>query len=247
MNTQSGGLGGAFLRWALAAVLLSVLIFGIVGTQTSATTLLSYAEDAIGYVREHGWQGLLIFAAAQVLVAMSGALPASLLAVAAGSIYGAPGGFLVSALTTIVGADLALAVSRSLFRPGVERLIARHRKLADLNQAVSASGWKFVCMLRVSPVMPFSATSYALGLSQVTRRDYLIGTLFSLPALLGYVAMGSLAEVALTAWARGDSPIRWLLIAIGGIATVVLLGWAVKVAIKLRLLEPAKAHRGVSR
>lgn len=47
--------------------------------------------------------------------------------------------------------------------------------------------------MRASPVAPFVATSYLLGLSRVPFRDYLLGTLASLPALLGYVMVGALA------------------------------------------------------
>ena len=36
--------------------------------------------------------------------------------------------------------------------------------------------------------MPFVATSYLLGLSAISLRDYMLGILAALPALLGYVS-----------------------------------------------------------
>jgi len=38
--------------------------------------------------------------------------------------------------------------------------------------------------------MPFVATSYLLGLSAISLRDYMLGILAALPALLGYVSLG---------------------------------------------------------
>ena len=44
--------------------------------------------------------------------------------------------------------------------------------------------------------MPFVATSYLLGLSAISLRDYMLGTLAALPALLGYVSLGPALAVA---------------------------------------------------
>jgi uncharacterized membrane protein YdjX (TVP38/TMEM64 family) len=70
--------------------------------------------------------------------------------------------------------------------------------------------------------MPFSVTSYMLGLSSIELRSYTIGTLASLPALCGYVFIGTLADASLSAWMTGADPRRWILFGIGGAATMVL-------------------------
>jgi uncharacterized membrane protein YdjX (TVP38/TMEM64 family) len=61
-----------------------------------------------------------------------------------------------------------------------------------------------------------------LGLSSIDLRSYMIGTLASLPALCGYVFIGTLADASLSAWTTGAGPLRWVLLGIGGVATVVL-------------------------
>jgi len=70
--------------------------------------------------------------------------------------------------------------------------------------------------------MPFAATSYALGMSAVGIKAYLIGTAASLPALAGYVYLGTLADVGLSAWTTGAAPLRWVMLGLGGLATVAL-------------------------
>lgn len=183
--------------------------------------------------------GAVVFAIVQILVAVSGVLPASLLGMAAGAIYGVVSGFLLAAVSTLAGALLSFFFSRSLFRAAVERLAIRRPRLRSLDARVARDGWKLVCLLRVSPIMPFSATSLALGLSAVSLRDYAIGTLASLPALCGYVFIGTLADTSLSAWATGASTVRLVLLGIGVLATLVLVLRLGQIAMKLGLAAQA--------
>ena len=64
--------------------------------------------------------------------------------------------------------------------------------------------------------MPFVATSYLLGLSAISLRDYMLGTLAALPALLGYV---SLARSPGLSASTGAARIQWALLAAGFAAT----------------------------
>ena len=83
------------------------------------------------------------------------------------------------------------------------------------------------------------STSFALGLSAVGLRDYAIGTLASLPALCGYVFIGTLTDTSLSAWATGASPIRWALLGGGGVATLILVVRLGQIALKLGLAPRA--------
>jgi uncharacterized membrane protein YdjX (TVP38/TMEM64 family) len=54
-----------------------------------------------------------------------------------------------------------------------------------------------VLLLRLSPVFPFNLLNYALGLTQVRFRDYMLASVGMLPGTLLYVYTGALAgEVA---------------------------------------------------
>jgi uncharacterized membrane protein YdjX (TVP38/TMEM64 family) len=67
--------------------------------------------------------------------------------------------------------------------------------------------------------MPFVATSYLLGLSAISLRDYMLGTLAALPALLGYVSLGAFARAGLSASTGAAAPFPWALLAAGFAAT----------------------------
>ena len=91
-------------------------------------------------------------------------------------------------------------------------------------------GWRLVALLRVSPVMPFSITSYALGLSGIGLRGYALGTLASLPPLLGYVVIGALGNAGLHAQGGVHAGLRFWLLAAGGVATLGLTVYLTRLA-----------------
>jgi uncharacterized membrane protein YdjX (TVP38/TMEM64 family) len=199
-------------RGVAAVGLIGLILIGIVVAWVSPDRAIGSAERLMHVVRGLGVRGAVVFVIIQILVAVSGILPASLLGVAAGAIYGLVPGFLLAAASTLAGALFSFFFSRYLFRDTVERLAARRPRLRNLDAQIARDSWKLVCLLRVSPIMPFSATSLALGLSAISLRDYAIGTLASLPALCGYVFIGTLADTSLSAWATGASTVRLMLL-----------------------------------
>jgi uncharacterized membrane protein YdjX (TVP38/TMEM64 family) len=229
-------------RRIVAVGLVSLILFGMVAVWVSPEGVIGAAEKLMHVIRQLGIRGAVVFAILQVLVAVSGTLPASLLGVAAGAIYGLVPGFLLAAVSTMAGALISFFLSRSLFRASFLRRASHRPRLRNLDAQAARDGWKLVCLLRVSPIMPFSATSIALGLSAVGLRDYAAGTLASLPALCGYVFIGTLADTSLSGWATGASPIRWALLGIGGLATLILITRFGQIAMKLRLAPHTAAE-----
>lgn len=213
---------GALRALVVGAVLLATLC-GLTwarlypGQISAITSWLGHTEAALG---KAGW---LMAALVQILIALCGILPASVGAMTAGLIYGTVAGFLISAPATLIGAVAAFQLSRSLFRGAIARHLQRRPRLKRLDQAVARDGWRIVCLLRISPVMPFAVTSYALGLTSLGLRAYLLGTLASLPALFLYGLMGDLARAGLASVSAGKAaPLHWALLAAAIGATALL-------------------------
>ncbi len=199
-------------------VMAACLVLGLLRPDVAA----GGAQRLIETARDTGGMGWLVLVGLQLLVAASGVLPASLLGVAAGATYGLGVGFALAAVGTLGGAMVAFALSRSLFREMIARQLARRPGMARFDALLARDGWRIVCLLRLSPIMPFAATSYALGMSAIGWRAYTIGTLASLPALFGYVFVGRFAEAGLDAWSGRAGALRWGLLAAGAVATVLL-------------------------
>ncbi|MBV1829596.1 TVP38/TMEM64 family protein [Komagataeibacter sp. AV436] len=185
---------------------------------------LSIQDVLAGLHGDRAWQGWIVCEVIQILVALCGILPASATAMGIGAAYGIVDGFLLAAPATMIGALLSFVLARSFLRGFINRLLRKKTWLDRLDHVLSAEGWKIACLFRLSPIMPFSLTSYALGMSALSLRDYMIGTLASLPALLGYIAMGALTARSLTS-VSGESA-SWIhaaILIVGAAATFALV------------------------
>jgi uncharacterized membrane protein YdjX (TVP38/TMEM64 family) len=202
---------------AIVLILLALLAAIAARLPSVARFATEAAEVSAANVGMTHW---LMFLGVQVGVAAIGFVPASLMAVTAGATYGIYQGFLISSVGLMAGGSLAFILSRSVLRPWVERLLSRHPRFIKLEQAVGPDDWRFVCLVRLSPVMPFALTSYCLGLTTVNHRAFSLGTLASLPALACFVAIGALGRAGWQAGTTNAGYINLALIAMGLIATV---------------------------
>lgn len=175
-----------------ALLLLLIIVASCTTAWTYGGDVLSIAADHARDWRQGGMSVLIAFWVIQMLVAGFGILPASLTGVAIGCILGPINGFLVAALGTLAGAALSFALARSALRPFVLAALARWQFTPPADKG---GDWRFVCMLRLSPILPFAPASFALGAIGIRWRDFMIGTLASLPSLAAYVWLGAATPV----------------------------------------------------
>jgi len=202
----------------IPAFSLALLAAGLMGSG-GGISFTSQGEAALALAHRFETTSWLSLAGLQVVAVTAGIVPASLVGMAAGALFGVAGGFAIAASGLLLGALAAFGLSRSAFRALVERAMSDKSKARNLDAALGRDGWRLVCLLRASPLMPFVATSYLLGLSAVSLRDYMLGTLAALPALLGYVSLGAFARAGLLASTGAGRPFHWALLAVGFAAT----------------------------
>ncbi len=163
-----------------------------------------YVEVAAEWVDGLGAWGpvayVALYAAATVFF-----VPGALLTLAGGAIFGVAKGTGIVFCAAVVGSGAAFLVSRHLARGWVEERIARSPRFSAIDRAIAVDGLKITFLLRLSPVLPFNALNYALGLTQVSFQHYMIGALGMLPGTLLYVYYGRvIGDVA--ALAGGSAP-----------------------------------------
>ncbi len=134
------------------------------------------------------------------------ALPGTALTLAAGAWFGVGAGSFWTWLGATLGALAAFAVARWLAADWVQqRLQARGNRLTQFSQNLTTQGFWLVLSLRLAPVFPFNLTNYALGLTPVAVRDYLLATAIGLvPGTVVYTWLGAAGRSALTGDARGS-------------------------------------------
>lgn len=203
----------ASVGWLVAAVAGLVLL--AVGRGMDLEAWLGRALDGVASL---GPWGPVLFAGLYVLATVA-LVPGSLLTLGAGAVFGLGAGFVVVSLASTTAATVAFLISRYLAREAVARKLGRHEKLAALDRAVAAEGWKIVLLTRLSPVFPFTLLNYAFGLTQVKLSHYVLASWVGmLPGTVMYVYLGSLANVEVGP--RGRTPGEWVLYGVGLCATV---------------------------
>jgi uncharacterized membrane protein YdjX (TVP38/TMEM64 family) len=223
-------------------VVFLVVLFGggLLVRQAWRKAIAHGAAATIAAIHGTGLAGLFALFGSQVLVAATGLLPASLLAIAAGAAFGLLPGCAISATGVLMGAVASFAISRSMFRPFIARHLAKSMRLDRFDRALARDSWRFVCVIRLSPVMPFAIASFALGLSSIGFRAYCLGTLASLPALFLYVYLGTLAKAGAAWLATGTSAWQWAG-AVAGVLATLLLCWRLAQVAKFAMMPGDRA------
>ncbi|MDZ7780629.1 MAG: TVP38/TMEM64 family protein [Gemmatimonadota bacterium] len=150
-------------------------------------------------------------------------IPGSILTLAAGAIFGLGWGTLYTIVGATLGASLAFLVGRYIARAAIERRLGDSPKLRAVDDAVAKEGAKIVFLIRLSPVFPYNALNYALGLTQVRFRDYVpASALGMIPGTFMYVYAGHAAGqiAAGTAGAGPSGPGQYVLLTLGLVATI---------------------------
>lgn len=120
-------------------------------------------------------------------------LPGSILTLGAGFAYGVGLGTAVVWVGANLGATLAFVFGRTLARGWVAARVEGNPRFAAIDRAVGREGLKIVLHARLSPIFPFNLLNYVFGLTQVSLRDYVLGSLVGmLPGTILYVYLGSL-------------------------------------------------------
>ena len=217
MRVTPGSRARMIPRVALAIVAIVALVLA---GKRLAVLVPQFAE----YINSLGAIGAVVFVLGYVLACIA-FVPASILTLAAGAIFGLAKGIALVFVAAMLGATAAFLIARYVARGAIEKRVANNAKFAALDAAIGAQGRRIVFLLRLSPVFPFSLLNYALGLTRVTFADYIIGSIGMLPGTVLYVyygrLVGDVAALAGGVKAPKDAG-YYAVLSLGLVATVVV-------------------------
>jgi uncharacterized membrane protein YdjX (TVP38/TMEM64 family) len=191
-------------------------------------------RDALQWIDGLGSVGAIAFIALYIISTV-GFLPGSILTLGAGVVFGVVWGSIYVFVGATVGATAAFLVGRYLARGWVAKKIADNPKFAAIDQAVSKEGLKIVLLTRLSPVFPFNLLNYGFGITGVSLKDYVIGSVGMIPGTIMYVYIGSLAgNLAMigTDSQPSNPTLQWTIRILGFIATVAVTIYVTRIAQK---------------
>jgi len=177
-------------------------------------------DSLVTWVAGFGLLAPLAFFALRVFGAVV-LIPGSIMALAAGALFGVVHGAIYNLFASTAGAILAFAIARYVAPDWIAQRFASNDLLTRVLQGVEAEGWRFVAFVRLVPLFPYNLLNYALGLTRIKLSHYSVATLACMiPADVAYVYMGYTAREAVAgnerAWQLG-------LVALGILATLAFI------------------------
>ncbi len=204
-------------KWIVIGFILSFL--------SAAATLLplkEWAKTFVDLVQRFGAWGVVIFIGIYALATVL-FVPGWILTVSAGLIYGIFGGTAVALIGATMGAPLAFLVARYLLPGRIESGAKENDRFKSIDEAIGKDGWKIVGLLRLSPLIPFNLSNYLYGVTSIRLVPYVLASAVGmLPGTLLYSYLGAVGKVTVIGEKSGHSPLQYLMLAVGLLATIVV-------------------------
>lgn len=178
--------------------------------------LISFVEwiDSLGPVAP------IIFVLAYIGITVA-FLPASIVTLGAGFVFGVVQGSILVFVGAMLGATAAFLVGRFVARDWIAKKVEGKKFFNALDDAIGEEGLKLVFLIRLSPAFPFNLLNYALGLTKVSIKDYVLGTTGIIPGTIMYVYLGSLVSDAAMLGAEGGAKSQ----------QEIIIGWVIRILI----------------
>lgn len=159
-------------------------------------------------------------------------LPGSVLTLGAGIVFGVAAGSIYVFIGATIGATLAFLVGRYVARDWVMQRMAGNETFKAIDQAIGQSGLKIIFLTRLSPIFPYNLLNYALGVTQVTLRSYVLGCVGMIPGTVLYVYVGALTGnlANATAPTATAQTAQWIMRILGFAATVAVTLYVSRIA-----------------
>jgi len=206
--------------------------------------LQDWLLSVMAWLQAFGRWGLVALSASYIVACVL-MVPGSILTIGAGFLAAllwpdAPGqallwGTIAVSVGSVTGATAAFILGRKFFREAIAAKTRENPKFDRLDRAVGNNGLKMVLLVRLSPAFPFNLLNYAMGLTKVRLRDYVLGSWMGmLPGTVMFVYLGTtLSNISAAATGLQAEEVGWgrqgLLFA-GLLATILLVVMVTRMA-----------------
>jgi uncharacterized membrane protein YdjX (TVP38/TMEM64 family) len=226
----------SWLTWTLmtAAIAITIVIekqFNLAMHLQDALKAALTWVDSLGAIAPLAF--IAIYNIATVLL-----IPGSVLTLGSGVLFGLGWGTVYVIIAATLGATMAFWIGRNFARGWVSRQLERYPKFEAIDRAVALQGFKIVALVRLSPLFPFNLLNYAFGITQVSLKDYVLGSVGMIPGTILYVYLGSLlGNIAMIGAETSVSDpqtaqIQWITKIVGLAVTIAVTAYITHVAKK---------------
>jgi uncharacterized membrane protein YdjX (TVP38/TMEM64 family)/rhodanese-related sulfurtransferase/2-polyprenyl-3-methyl-5-hydroxy-6-metoxy-1,4-benzoquinol methylase len=199
-------------RLALGFLVAAVAVWFAFNRDRLDPALIERAIHGLGVWAPLGH--IVLFALATILF-----VPGAIFGLIGGALFGPLLGAVLSLTGANLGAAAAFLVARYVAADWIRRKASG--RLDRLITGVEAEGWRFVAFVRLVPLFPFNLTNYALGLTRISLKHYVLASLVSMvPGTLAFTWLGYAGREAA---AGNTAAIRYGLVALALLAAMAFL------------------------
>lgn len=213
---------------SIVALLAGIIILSRAFPPQEWLEEFSLLVDQLGYI------GYLVFFFVYVVSTVL-FLPGSVLTIGAGLLFGVVGGSLAVSVASTTGAAFCFLIGRYVIRDRVSERLSRNQRFKAVDAAIRQEGGKIVLLLRLSPVFPFNALNYLLGLTAVKFWHYVVASWIGMmPGTVLYVYLGFIGQTELRAAAgtMEKSPLEYVFMGFSLVITGVVTIFVTRIAQK---------------
>lgn len=228
MSATRGEASGDRARKSLVRpILAGVGVVAVLAILFALLPVSAWLAAFQAWVHGQGAVGWLIYAFVYAVCVVL-FVPASILTLGAGAIYGVATGVVVVLAGATLGATLAFLLARTLLRERVESMTRDNARFRALDRAIAKEGAKIVFLVRLAPIFPFTYINYAFGLTGVATLPYVIASLVGMiPGTFAYVYLGSAAAGAASG---GSDATRTVVQVLGAVAAIAVTVFVARIA-----------------
>ncbi|MFL0249693.1 TVP38/TMEM64 family protein [Clostridium neuense] len=146
-------------------------------------------KDIKRYILSYGEFAAVVFVIIYSLKPILFVVPASLLSIMAGGIFGPWKAFLLSMISCFFSATFAFFLAKQLGKPFVDKILKG--KVMKLHGEIEKHGFIIMLLMRLSFIFAYDPLSYAAGLTSMKYKDFILGTVIGImPEMICYSFMG---------------------------------------------------------
>lgn len=218
----------SYLRTTLLLLLISAVVAAVL-----TLPIEKILKDFLVWVeRDLGPWGPLALAIAYIPLTIL-AVPASVLTLGGGYLFGLPIGIVADSVGATIGAVAAFLLGRTIGKSFVASMLKDYPQFRSVSVTVQRSGFKIVFLLRLVPLLPFNMLNYLLSVTPVPLGEYALASwLGMMPITVALVYAGTtLKDLSDVTHGWGEfSKSRWAMIIFSLVISVVLMICVTKIA-----------------
>ncbi|KAL5995879.1 hypothetical protein ACLOJK_025952 [Asimina triloba] len=211
------------ITWgSVLRITLLLLLVAAITTACFRLPVEKILKDFLLWIEQNkGPWGPLVLAVSYIPLTVL-AVPASVLTLGGGYLFGLPVGFVADSIGATIGSTAAFLLGRTIGRQYVTSKLKDYPQFQAVAIAIQRSGFKIVLLLRLVPLLPFNMLNYLLSVTPVGIGEYMIASwlgtmLITLPITLALVYAGTTlkdisdvthgwGEISPTHWGQTENP-----------------------------------------